>query len=56
VGGRVRDLIKGGQDAHEIARAARIEGMESLRECALRRLAEGETTFEEVFRVTMEMT
>jgi general secretion pathway protein E len=56
VGGRVRDLIKGGQDAHEIARAARIEGMEPLRECALRRLAEGETTFEEVFRVTMEIT
>jgi general secretion pathway protein E len=56
VGPRVRDLIKGGQDAHEIARAARIEGMESLREAALRRLAGGETTFEEVFRVTMDMT
>jgi general secretion pathway protein E len=55
VGSRVRDLIKAGQDSSEIARAARIEGMESLRECALRRLAEGETTFEEVLRVTMEM-
>jgi general secretion pathway protein E len=56
VGQRVRDLIKSGQDAVEIARAARIEGMESLRECALRRLAEGATTYEEVLRMTMEIS
>jgi general secretion pathway protein E len=55
VGQRVRDLIKGGQDAVEIGRAARIEGMESLRECALRKLAEGQTTYEEVLRMTMEI-
>jgi len=55
VGTRVRDLIKGGLDANEIARAARIEGMESLRECAMRRLASGETTYEEVLRMTMEI-
>ncbi len=55
VGQRVRDLIKVGQDAVEIGRAARIEGMESLRECALRKLAEGQTTYEEVLRMTMEI-
>ncbi len=51
---RVRTLIKGGKDANEIARAARIEGAESLRECALRKLAAGTTTFEEVLRVTVD--
>jgi general secretion pathway protein E len=55
VGRRVRDLIKTGHDAHEIANAARIEGMQSLRECGLRKLASGETTYEEVLRMTMEM-
>ena len=54
VGHRVRDLIKTGSDAVQIANAARIEGSESLRECALRKLASGETTFEEVVRVTAE--
>ena len=55
VGRRVRDLIKKGEDATEIARAAKVEGMESLRESALRRLAEGMTTYEEVVRVTTDM-
>ncbi len=55
VGRRVRDLIKKGEDATEIARAAKVEGMESLRESALRRLAEGVTTYEEVVRVTADM-
>jgi general secretion pathway protein E len=55
VGRRVRDLIKKGEDAHEIARAARVEGMESLRESALRRLAVGQTTYEEVMRLTADM-
>jgi general secretion pathway protein E len=54
VGRRVRQLIKTGQDANEIARAARIEGAETLRECALRKLAAGVTTFEEVLRVTVD--
>ncbi len=51
---RVRDLIKSGKDANEIARASRIEGAESLRECALRKLAAGATTFGEVLRVTVD--
>jgi general secretion pathway protein E len=54
VGRRVRQLIKTGQDANEIARASRIEGAESLRECALRKLATGVTTYEEVLRVTVD--
>ncbi|MEX2207357.1 MAG: GspE/PulE family protein [Myxococcota bacterium] len=55
VGRRVRDLIKKGEDAAEIARGAKVEGMESLRESALRRLAEGLTTYEEVVRTTSDM-
>jgi general secretion pathway protein E len=54
VGRRVRALINEGKDANEIANAARIEGMEALREAALRKLAEGITTFEEVARMTAD--
>ena len=54
VGKRVRALINEGKDANEIDRAARIEGMENLREAALRKLAEGLTTYEEVARVTVD--
>ena len=56
VGRRVQGLIREGRDANEISDAARIEGMESLRECAIRRLAEGVTTFEEVVRITADRT
>ena len=51
----VRDLIKKGEDAAEINRGAKVEGMESLRESALRRLAEGLTTYEEGVRSTSDM-
>jgi general secretion pathway protein E len=54
VGRRIRGLINEGKDANEIARAARIEGMESLREAALRRLADGLTTYEEVVRLAAD--
>lgn len=54
VGRRIRGLINEGRDATEIANAARIEGMESLRDAAVRRLAEGVTTFEEVVRLTAD--
>jgi general secretion pathway protein E len=54
VGKRVRALINEGRDANEIDRAARIEGMENLREAALRKLADGLTTYEEVARVTVD--
>jgi general secretion pathway protein E len=54
VGRRVRALISEGRDAAEIAHGARVEGMETLRESAIRKLAEGATTFEEVARVTAD--
>jgi general secretion pathway protein E len=54
VGKRVRGLINGGKDANEINNAGRIEGMQSLRDAAVRKLAEGLTTFEEVMRVTAD--
>ncbi len=52
VGRRVRALVNEGRDASELTHAAKIEGMETLREAAIRKLAEGITTFEEVARVT----
>ncbi len=55
VGHRVRDLIKKGEDANEIARAARVEGMEVLRESSMRRLADGLIAYEEVLRLTADM-
>jgi general secretion pathway protein E len=51
---RVRQLINEGKDANEIAYAARVEGMASLREAAIRKLADGATTFEEVARLTAD--
>jgi general secretion pathway protein E len=54
VGRRVRALIREGKDANEITHAARVEGMETLREAAIRKLADGTTTFEEVVRLTAE--
>ena len=56
VGRRVRQLVTEGRDASEIAHAARVEGMESLQEAAIRKLADGATTFEEVVRVTADAT
>jgi len=55
VGRRVRTLINEGRDANEIAHAARIEGMEPLREAALRKLADGITTYEEVARLAADV-
>jgi len=53
-GRRVRTLVSEGRDANEIAHAARIEGMTSLREAAVSKLAQGVTPFEEVMRVTAD--
>ena len=41
-----------GSDSPEIKREAMKNGMRTLRQSALRKLAEGITTFEEVVRVT----
>jgi general secretion pathway protein E len=54
VGRRIRTLINEGHDANEIDHAGRIEGMEPLREAAVRKLADGVTTFEEIVRVTAD--
>ncbi|MFQ5417235.1 MAG: GspE/PulE family protein, partial [Myxococcota bacterium] len=54
VGKRVRSLINEGKDANEISNAGRIEGMQSVRNAAVRKLALGLTTFEEVMRVTAD--
>jgi general secretion pathway protein E len=48
----VKNLIVSGADAPEIKREAVKNGMRTLRQSALRKLAEGQTTFEEVVRVT----
>jgi general secretion pathway protein E len=48
----VKSLIVEGRDAPEIKREAVKNGMRTLRQSALRKLAEGVTTFEEVVRVT----
>jgi general secretion pathway protein E len=48
----VKNLVISGADAPEIKREAVKNGMRTLRQSALRKLAEGQTTFEEVVRVT----
>jgi general secretion pathway protein E len=49
---KVRKLIREGSDSNEITRIARLDGMKTLRECAVNQLADGTTTFDEVVRVT----
>jgi general secretion pathway protein E len=49
---QVKALVVDGKDAPEIKREAVRIGMRTLRQSALRKLAEGVTTFEEVVRVT----
>ncbi len=48
----IKDLIIEGADATKIKREAVKNGMRTLRQSALRKMAEGVTTFEEVVRVT----
>ncbi len=50
----IRGLILEESDAHEILKCARTEGMMTLREAAIKKLAEGKTSFEEVLRVTSD--
>ncbi|QDG53321.1 type II/IV secretion system protein [Persicimonas caeni] len=50
----IAKLISRQADAPEIRKAARANGMMSLREGAIRKLAKGETTFEEVMTVCAE--
>ena len=48
----IKELIVSGADAPTVKREAVKNGMRTLRQSALRKLAEGITTFEEVVRVT----
>ncbi len=48
----IRDLIERGEDFLKIKEMAMKRGMRTLRQSALRKLAEGVTSFEEVVRVT----
>ena len=48
----IRDLIDHGEDFLKIKEMAIKRGMRTLKQSALRKLAEGTTTFEEVVRVT----
>ncbi len=48
----IRELVIAGADSPEVKRTAVEHGMRTLRQSALRKLAEGVTTFEEVVRVT----
>ncbi len=48
----IKEAIMKGKSAEEIKQIAQSEGMTTLRECAVRKALEGETTVEEVYRVT----
>ena len=49
---KIRKVIQDNLDAVRIQKAAAEEGMMLLRECAIKKLGEGVTTFQEVMRVT----
>ena len=51
-GAEIRELISNNAPADQIAQTSLLHGRRSLREAAVRKLAEGLTTFEEVLRVT----
>ncbi|MCA9554748.1 MAG: type II/IV secretion system protein [Myxococcales bacterium] len=51
---KIRKMIMEGKDAKEIGKIAQLDGMTPLRQAAIRKLAQGVTTYEEVFRVTAD--
>jgi general secretion pathway protein E len=51
---KIRKMIAAESDSKEIGKAAQLDGMTTLRQAAIRKLATGVTTYEEVFRVTCE--
>ena len=54
VNDKIIRLINAKADTKEIMKVARLDGMMTLREVAIKKLAQGVTTFEEVVRVTTE--
>ncbi len=51
---KIRKLIIGRASARDIMKQARNDGLTTLRESAIRKLARGDTSFDEVLRVTVE--
>ena len=51
---KIRKLIVSRSSAAEITLQARRDGLMTLREAAIRKLAKGMTSFEEVLRVTAD--
>jgi general secretion pathway protein E len=51
---RIRAIIQDKSDAETIRKAAVADGMVGLREAAVLKMLKGETTFDEVIRVTGE--
>lgn len=51
---KIRRMIIEGKDSKEIGKVAQLDGMTPLRQAAIRKLAQGQTTYEEVFRVTAD--
>ena len=51
---KIRRLIVSGCSSKEIMKQARQDGLLTLREAAIRKLAKGATSFEEVLRVTVD--
>jgi general secretion pathway protein E len=51
---KIRKLIAGKSGAADILKQARHDGLMTLREGAIKKLAKGVTTFEEVLRVTAD--
>lgn len=53
---KIRKMVQERADAKEIKKVAQLDGMTPLRQAAIRKLAQGQTTYEEVFRVTADVT
>jgi general secretion pathway protein E len=51
---KIRKLIVGKSSAKDIVKQARHDGLLTLREAAIKKLAKGGTSFDEVLRVTTE--
>jgi len=51
---KIRKLIVGKSSSKDILKQARNDGMMTLRESAIKKLAKGVTSFDEVLRVTVD--
>ena len=51
---KISRLINERADTKEIMKVARLDGMMTLREAAIKKLAQGVTSFDEVLRITVD--